>query len=244
MNRLGVLVDGLLDLIYPPRCLICDAWDSPVICSECTAGFLPIPTPSCVACGRPVEPETICRSCELAADLWGGWAFERARAIAIFQGPVRHGIHQLKYFGKEAIGEALGAFLADSLLTQNFFDDVVFDALVPVPITETKRKKRGFNQAELLARAVSDALNTPLLPSEVVARSGQVAAQATLSPEARRRNVGIDSFLVTQENAVVGKRLLIVDDVFTTGSTVHALAATLRRAGASAVDVVTLAAGG
>jgi competence protein ComFC len=238
------LWDGLLDLVYPPRCLICDRWDAPSVCEACALGFLKIPEPSCVVCGRPIDSDlaTICRNCTLAADLWGGWAFEQARAAAIFQGPMRVAIHQLKYKSVAALAEPLGGFLANRILVDGLLEINNFEAIVPVPITEKKQKQRGFNQSELLARPLAEQLSLPILTVQRLAGSGP--AQATLSPEARRRTVTSDAFLVPNAEAISGKKLLVIDDVFTTGATVQALSAVLHRAGASQLTVITLAAGG
>ena len=135
---------GLLDLLYPSRCLICEAWDSPQVCADCERGFVPIPEPLCEICGHPDDPETApCRVCGAAETAWGGWSLARARAGAVYLGPLRHGIHRLKYGGVEALAETLGALLANRMVAEGLLQGR-FDAVIPVPLTREKQN-RGKN---------------------------------------------------------------------------------------------------
>ena len=234
---------GLLDLLYPSRCLICEAWDRPQVCESCERGFVPIPEPVCDICGHPDDPETApCRVCGAAESAWGGWSLHRARAAAVYLGPLRHGIHRLKYGGVEALAEPLGALLANRMVTDGLLEGA-FDVVIPVPLGKDKFAQRGFNQSELVAAPLADALSAPLLPN-VVTREKSGEAQVRLSPDARRRAVRAEFFAVAKPDAIAGRRILVVDDVFTTGATVNALAVALLAAGAESVEVAALAAGG
>jgi ComF family protein len=238
-------VDGLLDLIYPPRCLVCGDWEGPSVCDRCVAGFVPIAGPVCAVCGHPDDPEGVpCRTCAAQPE---GFAFAAARAAGVYIGPLRHGIHRLKYARVEALAEPLGAWLANRAVADGLLvaaGAAGIDVVVPVPMAAARLRQRGFNQARLLAAPVAELLAAPLLPASAVQRRAISAAQVGLSPAQRRRNVAADTFVVAEPAAVDGQHVLIVDDVFTTGTTVGGLAAALRTAGAVRVDVITLAAGG
>ena len=232
-------LNGFLDLIYPPRCLVCESWEEPLLCSECVAQFVPIPAPICVVCGHPSEPERVCRLCEAAADQWGGWAFTQARAAGRHTGALRHALHLLKYRQKDALAEPLGAWLAHVFLTE-LFPGSSFDAIVALPLSATKRKRRGYNQATLLAQPLAEQLPLSLLPETVFIRTRAEQAQMRLGAQQRLANLSPDDFAVVDSDAISGKHLLLLDDVLTTGATLHNAAAALRKAGATQVTVVTL----
>jgi ComF family protein len=234
---------GVLDVLYPARCLICQAWDQPGVCAECIVGFVNIPEPVCEVCGHPDDPEgAACRVCVAAESAWGGWALTRSRAACVYLGPMRHALHRLKYEGVEALGELLGPLLANRMVTDGLLLES-YDAVIPVPLTESRQTRRGFNQAALLALPLAEALNAPLLERAVL-RQTAGEAQVRLSPDARRRAVRAEHFVAAEPAQVAGKRVLLVDDVFTTGATVNALALCLLSHGAIQVDACALAAGG
>lgn len=235
--------DGLLDLVYPPHCLVCEEHARPILCEECAARFVvPIPEPICAVCGRPNEPDdSDCRHCRENRPE-NGWGFDTARATAIYEGPLRHAIHRLKYGRSEPLGDALGAFLANRLVADELLVWPRPNLVVPVPIHAARLAKRGFNQAASLASPVADLLGVPFLPRAVV-RSRRTPPQVGLSRGARLANLAA-AFVVPEADRVRGKVVLLIDDVFTTGTTASACARALRDAGAVRVDVATLAGGG
>lgn len=245
--------DGLLDLVYPPRCLLCERLDRPAVCDECAAAFTPVPEPFCPRCGRPIdEAGASCRTCRermQGAEEEEGWAFDAARACAIYEGAIRHGIHRLKYDGAEMLGEPLGAYLANRCVVGGLFPEATLrqiGAVVPVPMHPSRERARGYNQARLLAMPIAEMLGVPLLPPDLLRRTRRTPPQVRLGGAARRGNLR-EAFAVTKNGdmaAVSGKDLLLIDDVFTTGATVDACARALKDAGARSVIVVTLAAGG
>lgn len=230
---------GFLDLIYPPRCLVCERPARPDLCETCAAQFLPIPEPICGMCGRPCEGDGPCRFC--AASPGGGWHFETARAAAVYQGPLREAIHRFKYGPAESLGEPLGAFLANRCVVDGLLTAAV-DLAVPVPAQAAHLRERGFNQAALLAAPVAEMLGAPLR-ADALRRIRRTPPQVGLSAAARRGNLD-NVFAAGDADAIAGRSVLLVDDVLTTGTTVNQCAAALKAAGARAVHVVTLAAGG
>ena len=236
----------MLDLVYPPMCLVCgDRTETGTLCERCVDSFLPIPGPPCPVCGRPVERDR-CGTCERFAEETGaGFAFDAACAGAVYMGTLRHAIHLLKYREKERLGFPLGTFLANRLVVDGLLaDPPMIDAVACVPMHPSRERWRGYNQARLLAEPVAELLAVPLLAEGVVIRARKTAQQVGLTDRARRGNVTPESFAVPDPVAVSGKRVLLVDDVFTTGATVSACAAALKRAGAYHVRVASLAAGG
>nr|CAA9253159.1 Competence protein F homolog, phosphoribosyltransferase domain; protein YhgH required for utilization of DNA as sole source of carbon and energy [uncultured Armatimonadetes bacterium] len=233
--------DGVLDLVYPPHCLVCERHARPPLCEDCTAHFAPIPEPVCAVCGRPVEGDAPCRHCAGAPEA-GGWGFDTARGAAIYEGALRHAIHRFKYGRMESLGEPLGAYLANRLVADALLSPPPPDLVIPVPIHASRERRRGFNQANVLAAPVAEMLGVPLRPGLLV-RTRKTPPQVGLAPEARRSNLA-DAFTVPGASELAGRRVLLIDDVFTTGSTVSACARALKEAGAASVRVATLAAGG
>ena len=231
--------EGLLDLLYPPHCLVCEEHGRPALCESCAARFTPVPEPVCAVCGRPAEGHRPCRLC--AGMSPGGWSFQTARAAAIYEGPLRHAIHRFKYGRMEVLGEPLGAYLANRLVVDGLLSEPV-DGVVPVPIHPARERERGFNQAALLGEPVARMLGVPLLP-QALRRVRRTPPQVGLPPEARRANLR-DALAVPEPANVAGRHVLLIDDVFTTGATSDMCARVLTQAGAASVRVATLAAGG
>lgn len=168
-----------------------------------------------------------CRLCRS-----GARAFDFAYSFGAYEGVLRQLIHLFKYAGMRPLARPLGAHLARALPRE------AFDAVVPVPLHWWKRWRRGFNQSELLARAIARRCGLPLRLA--VRRRRPTRVQAGLSNSARRANVS-GAFAVRRFRSVAGLRILLIDDVMTTGATASACAAALKRAGARYVTVLTLA---
>jgi len=146
-------------------------------------------------------------------------------------------IESFKYRRKRRLGTFLSEALGERLLTSGKFPSV--DSIVPVPLHKRKRKERGFNQSDIIARQLSEKLGIPVLSDSVI-RKRNTRTQTGLSREQRQRNVK-GAFEFTGKLSLKGKRLLLVDDVLTTGSTMRECARTLKTAGADRILGVTLA---
>jgi ComF family protein len=196
---------------------------------------------------QPFEAEFFCISCrtpfvnEFPLDSEGRCAlcrsglrgFDAAYSYGAYEGPLREMIHLLKYRRMRALAGPLGEFLRNALAR-----DEVFDAIVPVPLHWRRQWDRGFNQSELLAQSLAEV--TGLRVINALRRVKSTAAQAGLSNSGRRRNVA-QAFRCRRPQAVAGKRILLIDDVMTTGSTAAACALALKRAGAKRVALLTVA---
>lgn len=157
------------------------------------------------------------------------------RAATLFEGPIRQAIHRLKYGNLTAMAPTLGGLLVDAYWETAWSAEVV----VPVPLHPARQRRRGYNQAERLARPLAKALGIPLAPM-ALRRVRATADQIGLDPEGRRANV-LGAFAVAQDASVTGRSVLLIDDVATTGCTLDACAAALLAGGAAGVNALVLA---
>ncbi len=173
-------------------------------------------------------------------------AFDRAVAYGLYRGTMRSLIHLLKYEGVQPVASTLGALMAAQVAAQPAIPKAM--TVVPVPLFAGKRRERGFNQAELLARSLARAARRHgmalTVDTTMLVRRRATESQAGLTPAGRRRNLQAAFAVPGAENAakpLAGRDLLLVDDIYTTGATARAAAGALRRAGAAQVWVATLA---
>jgi ComF family protein len=162
-------------------------------------------------------------------------AFDVAWAAYRFEGPLRTAIHRFKYGGERALGEPLGALLADAAAGLR----IEADLIVPAPLHATRRRERGYNQSELLARVVARRLGLPL--GLALARQRPTPPQVGLSAAERRANVA--GAFAWRGESLADRRVLLIDDVCTTGATLDACARALRPHGPASIAAVTLARG-
>ena len=235
----GILA-AVADLLFPPRCPVCGILlterTATPFCPPCRTGIRCIGSPLCPRCGLPFPTlageDHLCGSC-----LEREPAYAIARSMAYYEGSLLAAIHLFKYRGKTGIGEALGRMLADFAGTN--WNLGVFTRVVPVPLHRKRLRSRGFNQAVILARAVATHFDIPL-DLTTLRRVVATAPQVSLGREARLANVR-GAFAVERPERIAGQRILLVDDVYTTGGTLAECAGTLLKAGADAVALLTLA---
>lgn len=238
MSAVITLLDPFLALLYPPRCLVCRALGEAGLCAACLAQIVPVPLPSCRTCGQTIPPDSGgCLHCRLRRPV-----FTRARALGAYDGVLRAAIHQFKYHDRPQLAAPLGLLLA-AFARGNAPDlnGLGFDALLPVPMHPVRRRLRGYNQSERLARVVGAELGLPLLTGALV-RARPTRPQVGLAGDDRRSNLA-GAFAVRRPEAIAGKTLLLIDDVVTTGSSLHECALALKANGAQAVYALALAAG-
>jgi len=238
-------LDAALDLLFPAVCPVCRARsDDPAhrpFCRGCWAALPLLSGPACRVCGRRfvgLPAGFACDACRRTPP-----PFDFARAVAAYQDGMREAIHALKYAGRRAVAPPLAGLLADAgprlVATSGEAIDAVVDAIVPVPLHPARLAERGFNQAELLAAPCAQRWARPLLTRALV-RTRATRPQTDLDAAGRRQNVA-GAFAVARPAEVAGRRLLLVDDVLTTGATAWAAARALRHSGAAAVGVLVLA---
>jgi ComF family protein len=217
------------------------------VCQECLGAMPAIAGGVCTICGERLfssyafaggPDEARCGLCRRIEP-----PFVRAVAYGSYESGLRELIHMLKYGGVRPAANVLGRMLAEAIATlePEFPADAV--AVIPVPLHRTKLRQRGFNQAELIARAAMK-LSSPgirlRLGAGVLERKRDTASQIGLTSHQRRENLR-GAFGVAQPELVKGREVLVVDDVYTTGATVSECARVLRRAGATKVWVATVA---
>ena len=244
-EQAGTIANGLLDLLYPPVCLLCEArLDDGAMCAACQRQITPILPPFCDRCGVSVRPDRIvCEPCET------GHAppFHWAQALGMYDGVLRDAIHLLKYNGKAALVEPLGLLLARSLtsptpLIKSRPDLPAFDAIVPIPLHPARQRERGFNQSERIARVVAREMDWKL-DWNGLRRIRRTRPQARMnSAEERAANIR-DAFAARSPLHFENQHVLLIDDVITTTSTVTAAANAVRDAGATRICVLALARG-
>jgi ComF family protein len=235
-QRMAGLLQAVLDLVFPPRCVGCGRVDH-TICPECRETIAWLVPPFCARCSRPVAAdaapldgrEVLCEVCRIEP-----LRLDSIRAVAEHSGVMRTAVHALKYGGQTSLARPL-AELMGKVAREEGLSGV--DAIVPVPLHPRRLRERGYNQATLMARELARTLSLPIL-EDVLVRSRATKTQTQLSAAERRVNV-VDAF--TAEPALLaGRNLLLVDDVCTTGSTLQACADALRRGGAEHVHALTL----
>jgi len=216
---------AIIETVYPRRCAGCarrGSW----LCDECDA-MLPRWTPPwCDRCGVPSALGT-CQCDQLPPEL------DRVRSIAAFDGWLQEAIVAFKYSGEWARCDHLAARLHDAAAD---IWSVDVDGIVPVPLHPRRERARGFNQAEMLATRIGPSLGTPVF--SILRRTRNTPQQVGLDADTRKINVE-GAFVSIRD--VNGLRLVLVDDVLTTGSTLGACANELRARGAASVSAVTLA---
>lgn len=230
-HLLQKLNQAILDLILPPHCVNCKSANS-WLCQNCLNRISFIGTVICQRCGAPISStrSTACTSCQQHPL----HAIDGIRAVSIFEdNPIRPAIHVLKYQNHQAVAAVLANLLADAYRRYT----LAVDLIVPVPLHATRLKERGYNQSELLAGQLSRLLQLPV-DATTLQRIKKTEAQVALGAGERQKNVA-NAFAA--KTTLFDQKILLIDDVCTTGSTLDACATALKAAGAASVWGLTLA---
>lgn len=227
-GRFGL--DLVLRVVFPPTCAGCDVAES-WMCRFCRQELVEIRSvPHCPRCCEVFDQTTPVHSCPRCRSWLSRTLHVRSRYV--FDGPVRRAVHLTKYQGQRARAEWVAREIVGLIRDQG----AEFDIIAPVPLGPERRKRRGFNQSEEVARRLADTMRTSY--QDILVRVRETPPQVGLGAVDRRRNVQ-DAFSVAGD--VADLSILLVDDVVTTGSTLDACALTLERAGVRRVTAVTLA---
>jgi ComF family protein len=218
---------ALLDLLYPPACPGCGRLGD-IFCRPCRCLVRTYPLLCCPRCGRPVAARALCAVCAATPS-----PLEAILPATIFAHPIRPAIHDFKYEGVVDLAAPLAGWLAATWQLHRLAADLI----VPVPLHAARERERGYNQSALLARQLSAAVDAPVAPAALV-RTVHTRPQVGLTQEQRRANI---AGAFSCGHSVTDLRVVLVDDVCTTGSTLEACAAELRAAGAAAVWGLTVA---
>jgi ComF family protein len=231
-----LVLDPVLSVVFPSQCACCgQTVTRPTrgpLCEPCWAALPRHGCPLC-RCGLPLPGRaSACARCRRGRNPIAAGA-----SLGPYEGPLRTAIHELKYRGRRRVAGRL----AEALLGRPEVTPVLGGGalLVPVPLHPRKRRERGFNQSELLAEAISARAGVPLVKDALVRRR-ETGTQTGLSAAARRANVR-GAFAVRRRARIEGQRIVLLDDVYTTGATALACAQALLAAGAREVRLLTLA---
>jgi len=216
----------LLRFIIPPLCIACEQEiDDGLLCGDCYDIIRIVSPPLCQACGRPISDGEVCRACAKARP-----DFDRLRAWAVFAPPVDKVIHAFKYGNKQSLAQLLGRSMGRVLQGDTIL--ATAECVVPVPLYKGRQRDRGYNQALLLCRVLSQETAKPVL--DCLVRTRNTPTQTKLTDADRRDNVA-GAFRLGNDVNVTDKSLLLIDDVMTTGATLNECATVLRQAGARSV---------
>ena len=234
-NGIEQFLKKSLDIFYPRCCPVCQKIlkdQRRMICPECEKTLCPIGHPRCYKCGKPIEKGEYCRDCRAQHHM-----YEQGRGIFVYDSRMRRSITRYKYYGCREYGD----FYAKAMYRYAFkeLQNWKPDLIIPVPIHKDKRRMRGFNQAAYLAQKLSCYTGIPA-DENLVKKVIKTKSQKKLNAWQRRMNLE-RAFYVTGD--LKDKNILIVDDVYTTGSTIDAMAACLKKKGAENIYFLTVCIG-
>ena len=221
--------------LYPANCRVCETslevTSLPYICATCWQDIQFLEPPWCDICGTP-NVKGLCDECAVSPPPYG-----KLRSIALYQTTIRQAIRLFKFEKKRILAQHLIQLInaripVDCAITE-------YDFILPVPIHKRRLRGRGFNQSTLLAKGIAQAAGVPILTDALV-RHRHTMAQSSLGIDARQRNI-IDAFKIRKPNVIRDKRILIIDDIITTGATFRAVVNELWKADPVEIDVLTLA---
>ena len=235
-KKLKYMKDSALNLLFPARCPVCDkpAPFQERICPACRKKAVAVNEPVCLKCGKHMADETeeYCKGCRIMTH-----TFEQGRGLFFYR-PMAVSFYRFKYAGRQEYA----CFYAEEIVKN--LGGVIRawkpDALVPVPVHRTRRRERGYNQAEILAEEIGKRMKLPVARN-LLTRVKKTIPQKLLDDAGRQNN--LKKAFKIEKNDVKLKRVVLVDDIYTTGSTIDACAAQLKRAGIGKVYFITAAIG-
>ena len=241
MNWLQTIVRGMDDLVFPRQCLACEIPYSQdghpeSFCPSCRMSLFTDPHEFCPRCSATVGPHVDttdgCPHCRRES-----YAFESCFRLGAYEGALRDTVLKMKHIAGESLAEAVGKVWATVFETR--FRATKVQLIVPIPLHWRRKWTRGFNQSEAIARGLAEELHIPI-SSRVLIRTRNTPRQPTQSPAERRENVK-GAFRVSKPKCLRNMRILLIDDVLTTGATAHEAAKALKTALAAQVTVAVVA---
>lgn len=225
-----------MDLLFPRRCPICDEPVNPfgaLICDSCRSVPMPIQAPTCRCCGKEVPPwQEVCSDCARRPH-----PYEQGYAVWHYRG-VSGSLYRFKYRGRAEYADYYGRVMAARV--RECCDRSCFDLIVPVPVSPERLRRRGYNQAGRMAQVIGRELGVPVAQN-ALRRREETATMRGLDAGRRREN--LEKAFIGIQNDVLSKKVMLVDDIYTTGATIDACTTALLHAGAMSVRFVVLAIG-
>ena len=232
INKLG---NGILGILYPKTCCFCGKLSTTECCDICAEKIIYITEPCCKKCGKPVryEEQEYCHDCEKREAY-----YEQGRSVWIHKEPVSWSLYQFKYHNRKIYGE----FYAKELY--RLYGDKIrqweIDLIVPVPLHWKRRRRRGYNQAEVVAKHLGRHMNIPV-DSKAVVRRYYTNPQKELDERERKRN--LRGAFEVKRNWNESRKILLIDDIYTTGSTINEISKILKEKGGHKVWFLTISIG-
>lgn len=236
LKRAGKLV---ADAVYPPACAVCGSplgkWSGDGVHEACREKLKPVEEPLCAKCGKHINSEEmLCDDCQKYDHV-----FDQAVSVFAYNDAIKQGIYRFKYKNKREYARVFAAAAVQGAgrLIKMWDPDVI----VPVPMYHKKKRVRGYNQAELLAKKAGELLGVPV-DVDFLIRTRKTAPMKEVEKKGRLRNVK-DAFEAQTENEGAYTKVLLVDDIITTGYTLDECAKALKKAGVKEVNALTLCSG-
>ncbi len=234
-SALRAMFETAIVFLYPSSCRVCEdflgAALMPYICADCWQDVQYLEPPWCDICGTP-DVKGLCDACATSPPRYG-----QLRTVALYQTTLQQAIHLFKFEKKKVFARHLIQLINAHIPVD--CDIATYDFILPIPIHKKRLRERGFNQAMLLADGIAKAAGVRVLTDALV-RKRHTVAQSSLDREARQQNI-VGAFEIRNPKVIRGKRLLVIDDVFTTGATIREAVNELWTVDPAEVDVLTLA---
>ena len=217
------------------RCPVCDGvlgiGERGVLCEKCLDKPEYVVSPFCIRCGKPLSDamEEYCSDCKNRK-----LSFECGRSAFVYEKNLKSSMYRFKYGGRREYSEFYGRTMLQ--MYGNWIKEIAPDAIIPVPIHKKRYIMRGYNQAELIAKVIGKEMEIPVV-TDVILRTGDTLPQKELNKEARMENL-IGAFAVSEYGKALCENcncVIIIDDIYTTGSTMEACSRLLRQSGISNV---------
>lgn len=224
-----------MGMLYPQTCYFCGKISKDCMCLECRQKVEYIEEPRCKKCGKPIryEEQEYCHDCTQHI-----FYYEQGMSIWLHKGPVRWSVYQFKYHNRRIFAE----FYTEEWwrIYGNKLMEWSIDVIIPVPLHRKRRRRRGYNQSEILAKELGKRCNIPVDTNSVI-RTVNTRPQKELNNKERQKNLR-SAFDVTKywKNA---KNVLLIDDIYTTGNTIDSIARLLKQKGAEKVYFLTISIG-
>lgn len=234
--------EHLRSLLFPPRCPFCDKvmfssvfLPPELVCAQCSGEAERVGEPVCKKCGKPLDDERqeYCYDCTHHRH-----EYVQGKALWVYRGVAKASVYRFKYQGRQEYAQ----FYARELVQTygGWIKNCGIDALIPIPLFRRRQRQRGFNQAERIAREVGRQMGIPIY-GKLLVRVRDTKAQKELNDEERKNN--LKKAFKTSSNKVQLNHILLIDDIYTTGSTMNEAAAELKRSGAEEVYCLSLCIG-
>ena len=225
------IIDSCVELLYPKRCVACDRVLLKIeiemgFCKSCARRVKLVGRTYCLKCGAPMRNEAeMCGNCINTQHV-----FNQSKAIFRYTGDMKNAMYRFKYANKRCYGEVFAKHAVKNY--GSWIKEANFDVIIPVPMYDKKKRKRGYNQAEVFAKELSKETGVPV-ENGIVRREIETVAMKQLNRQKRKKNL-LNAFILAK-NVVQFRKVLIVDDIYTTGTTMDEVAKTLKDGGVKEV---------